>query len=188
MTDAINRRDAIAALGSMAVSAWAVANPRMADAARHAAQARPGQAWQALTAAQARELDAVTSTLVPTDDTPGAREARVVRFIDRSLATWAKDQKPQLDAALEALGEFVAARRGGNGSFATVPAGERAALMEAFEKEHADHFNGAFFFPTMAGMFSNPSYGGNTNKTGWKLMGFTDQFSWAPPFGFYDRG
>ena len=46
---------------------------------------------------------------------------------------------------------------------------------------------GALLFPTMAGMFTNPSYGGNANKVGWALMGFTDQFSWKPPFGYYDR-
>jgi hypothetical protein len=36
-------------------------------------------------------------------------------------------------------------------------------------------------------MFANPEYGGNFQKTGWKLIGFTDQFSWAAPFGWYDR-
>jgi gluconate 2-dehydrogenase gamma chain len=188
MPERISRRDAVAAMTSVAASVWAAADPRIARAATYAAGVHAGQAFQALTPAQARELDAVTATLVPTDDTPGAREARVVRFIDRSLATWAKDQKPGMDAALKALGDFTASKRGGNRSFAAVPAAERSALMEEFEKEHGDHFNGAFWFPTMAGMFANPSYGGNANKAGWKLMGFTDQFSWAPPFGYYDRG
>ncbi|MEA3247046.1 MAG: gluconate 2-dehydrogenase subunit 3 family protein [Gemmatimonadota bacterium] len=188
MPEGISRRDAVAALTGVAASVWAAADARIAQAVTYAAQARAGQAYQALTATQARELDAVTATLVPTDDTPGAREARVVRFIDRSLATWAKDQKPEMNAALTALGDFTAAKRGGNRSFAAVPAAERTALMEEFEKAHADHFNGAFWFPTMAGMFANPSYGGNANKVGWKLVGFTDQFSWSPPFGYYDRG
>ena len=30
-------------------------------------------------------------------------------------------------------------------------------------------------------------YGGNANKSGWKLVGFDDKFSWAAPFGWYDR-
>jgi gluconate 2-dehydrogenase gamma chain len=134
-----------------------------------------------------RELDAITSTIVPTDDTPGAREARVVRFMDRSLATWAKDQKPQVEAALKALGDFLAARRNGSRLFASVPVAEREKLLQEFEQAHGGEFNGGFWFPTMAGMFANPSYGGNANKAGWKLMGFTDQFSWAAPFGYYDR-
>jgi hypothetical protein len=40
----------------------------------------------------------------------------------------------------------------------------------------------------MMGMFSNPSYGGNHQKSGWKMIGFEDRFAWSPPFGYYDRG
>ena len=39
----------------------------------------------------------------------------------------------------------------------------------------------------ISGMFADPKYGGNVNKSGWKLLGFDDQFSWAAPFGWYDR-
>ena len=187
MNEGITRREALAALTGAAASAWAAADPRIAEAATWAAQAASQQGYQVLTAAQARELDAVTSTIVPTDGTPGAREARVVRFMDRSLATWAKAQKPQVEAALKALADFVAKQDPARKSFASVPAAERTAVLEAFEKEHPAEFNGGFWFPTMAGMFSNPSYGGNANKVGWTLEGFTDQFSWAPPFGYYDR-
>jgi gluconate 2-dehydrogenase gamma chain len=185
---AVSRREALAAIAAAAASTWAVGNPSVAEAATWAAQAAAGQQYQSLTAAQARELDAVTSTLVPSDGTPGAREARVVRFIDRSLATWAKDQKPMVEGALKALGDYVRVRRNGNASFAAVPEKDRTATLEGFEREHPQEFNGAFWFPTMAGMFTNPSYGGNANKVGWQLMGFKDQFSWAPPFGYYDRG
>jgi len=185
----LGRRDFVATLGGVAASAWVAANPEsLRAAAAFAAQAGTQVRYQVLTPAQVRELDAVTSTIVPTDDTPGAREARVVRFIDRSLATWAKDQKPQIEAALKVLSDFVAAQRNGNRSFAAIPATERTKVLEAFEQAHGAEFSGAFWFPTMSGMFSNPSYGGNFNKVGWSLMGFRDQFSWAAPFGYYDRG
>jgi len=187
MSEGITRREAVVALTGAAASVWAAADARVAEAATWAAQAASQQSYQVLTAAQVRELDAITSTIVPTDETPGAREARVVRFIDRSLATWAKDQKPQVEGALKVLADFVLKRTPWRQSFAAVPVAERTAVLEAFEKEHAGEFNGAFWFPTMAGMFTNPSYGGNANKVGWKLEGFTDQFSWAPPFGYYDR-
>ena len=45
----------------------------------------------------------------------------------------------------------------------------------------------AGFSTTIAGMLSNPSYGGNFGKAGWKWIGFNDQFSWVAPFGAYDR-
>ena len=39
---------------------------------------------------------------------------------------------------------------------------------------------------TLCGMFSNPPYGGNRDKLGWKLIGFEDQHMFEPPFGYYD--
>jgi penicillin amidase len=41
---------------------------------------------------------------------------------------------------------------------------------------------------TMLGMFTHPEHGGNFNKIGWRLIGYVDQYSWVPPFGYYDRG
>jgi hypothetical protein len=35
-------------------------------------------------------------------------------------------------------------------------------------------------------MFADPAYGGNSDKVGWKLIGFEDRFAWQPPFGEYD--
>jgi gluconate 2-dehydrogenase gamma chain len=36
------------------------------------------------------------------------------------------------------------------------------------------------------GFLSNPEYGGNRDKVGWKLIGFEDTFAYEPPFGYYD--
>jgi hypothetical protein len=41
---------------------------------------------------------------------------------------------------------------------------------------------------TLCGMFSSPSYGGNRDGLGWKLIGFEDRHVFEPPFGYYDRG
>jgi hypothetical protein len=40
---------------------------------------------------------------------------------------------------------------------------------------------------TLFGMFSTPSYGGNRDGAGWKLLGFEDMHAFQPPFGYYDR-
>jgi len=40
---------------------------------------------------------------------------------------------------------------------------------------------------TIYGMFANPSYGGNYDEIGWKLLGFQSEFYFEPPFGVYDR-
>ena len=39
---------------------------------------------------------------------------------------------------------------------------------------------------TLCGMFALPSWGGNRDEAGWKLLGFEDRHAWQPPFGFYD--
>lgn len=186
-SQSVSRRDFVAAATGVAASVWLVSTPELHAAAIQAAKTGAQDKYTVLSANQVRELDAVTSTLVPTDGTPGAREAKVVRFIDRSLATWAKAQKPQIEGALKTLSEYVAKERPGTASFSALKPADRTIVLEGFEKAHAPEFGGGFFFPTMAGMFTNPSYGGNTNRVGWSLMGFKDQFSWAAPFGYYDR-
>ena len=189
MTDesTVTRRSFVAAASGAVASAWLMPTGELHAAAVHAAQAAAQDKYTVLTPDQVRELDAITSTLVPTDGTPGAKEAKVVRFIDRSLGTWAKDQKPQIEGALKSLSEYVAKQYPGMATFSALKPADRIKALEGFEQAHGGEFNGGFWFPTMAGMFTNPSYGGNNNKVGWSLMGFKDQFSWAAPFGYYDR-
>ena len=47
-------------------------------------------------------------------------------------------------------------------------------------------FFGGMKFLTVLGLLALPSYGGNADKLGWKLVGFVDQHAWQPPFGHYD--
>ena len=44
--------------------------------------------FQTLTPAEAAEIDAITSQIVPSSDGPGAHEAGVIYFIDRALSTF----------------------------------------------------------------------------------------------------
>src|SRR5882757_6563966 len=46
------------------------------------------------TAEQAAEVEAMADQIIPTDDTPGAREARCLYFIDRALTTFDKKRQP----------------------------------------------------------------------------------------------
>ena len=149
-----------------------------------AAAASPQQPWEFFTAEQARLLDAVSAQIVPTDDTPGAREAHVVRFADHSLATFLKDRRSQVTNALKALDKF--SREGGGNAFEDRDGADQIRVLQAFEKKDGNSF-GTLRQVTMAGMFSHPEHGGNFDKIGWKLIGYEDRYSWTPPFGFYDR-
>jgi gluconate 2-dehydrogenase gamma chain len=183
----LGRRAFMASLASGIASTWLLAHVSDIEAAAtYAAGVTETAPYEHLTADEARELDAITAAIVPTDETPGAREAHVVRFIDRSIGTFAQDQHEPLTKALQAIADAVEKKRPGTRSFAALSHEDQNSLLqELYEKDRPTFF--AVRGATMAGMFANPEYGGNTNKIGWKLIGFVDQYSWAPPFGYYDR-
>jgi gluconate 2-dehydrogenase gamma chain len=183
MTD-LSRRQFFAASGAAAAAIWITAESRdLFAAGLHAAQATR---FENLSPADAADIEAATAQIIPTDATPGAREARVVYFIDKALGTFAKDQKPAFQAAGKELRSRAAKTKKGAKSFAELSSAQQVSILTALEKEKPEMF-GALRSATVAGMLANPEYGGNLNKTGWKMIGFVDQFSWAPPFGWYDK-
>jgi gluconate 2-dehydrogenase gamma chain len=144
------------------------------------------QGYRVLTTAQAAVFDAFAAQVIPSEPgSPGAREANVVRFIDNGLAGFAKEQRSDFEKGLVALdteARKLAPRAGG---FAALTSAQQVAVMRTMEKSNHDTFEG-MRQAVIAGMFANPSYGGNAGKVGWKLIGFEDRFIWQPPFGFYD--
>ena len=88
------RREFLQLLSGSFGAAWLTANwPAILSATEHAHQAAkaPNPTLEVLTADQARELEALTACIFPSDETAGAREAGVVYFIDRALKTFFKD-------------------------------------------------------------------------------------------------
>lgn len=137
-----------------------------------------------LSAAEAADIEAVASQIIPTDDTPGAREAGVVYFIDRSLASCfsrlAGDYRAQLAAFQAAYRE----RHPSAGSFASLPSERQVEYLKGVEQTP---FFTTTRLLTLLGMLSLPVYGGNRNGVGWKLLGFEDAHAFTAPFGYYDR-
>jgi gluconate 2-dehydrogenase gamma chain len=43
--------------------------------------------------ATAAEIEAIAAQIIPDDDTPGARQAGVIQFIDRALAGYDQDKQ-----------------------------------------------------------------------------------------------
>ena len=185
-----SRRQFIAATGGTLASIWLAAEAKEliaagAHAARAARQATPPP-FQVLTADQAADIAAASAQIIPTDDSPGAREARVVYFIDKSLATFAKDQRPIFEKGVKELRTRAAKLNRNAKSFAALTDPQQIAVLTALEKGKSEFFE-ALRGATIAGMLANPEYGGNYNKVGWKMIGFDDRFSWSAPFGWYDR-
>src|SRR5690606_41858122 len=102
---ALPRREFTAASACALGGAWLLfrlrARERAAAWARTAA--REGRAFQVLTAAEARALEAVAEQILPADDTPGARDLGVTHFIDRALGSFAELMLAPIRAGLAEL-------------------------------------------------------------------------------------
>src|SRR2546423_14296524 len=125
----LDRRNFVAALVGGATAAFVTSNwDGIRGASALAATVHQDAPYKVLTPEQVRELDAITATLVPTDDTPGAREAHVVRFMDNALATFWKERQPGLTKALEAIGTAVQQKTSASTSFAALSEADRVAV------------------------------------------------------------
>lgn len=173
--DPLSRRQFVGVMAASIAATW-IAGPGRPEFA---------SAGRVLTPAQLRDLDAIAALIIPTDGTPGAREARVVDFIDRGLASFAVDQRPLFEAGLADLNARVARRHPGAASFADLGEADATALMRELDGEKSEFFE-AVRVGTITGFLANPEYGGNSGKVGWRLIGFEDRFAWSAPFGWYD--
>jgi gluconate 2-dehydrogenase gamma chain len=184
--DQLSRRAFLAAAG-VAGAAWLAVDAETLHAAlahaRRTVALPPPHRFDALTPAQAADLEAVAMRIFPSDGTPGAKEAGVIHFIDKALSTFAAPQKDDLLKGLDDLNRRTAAKWPGTASFAALAAGPQDELLKEIEKTP---FFGQTRFATIVGMFANPSYGGNQDQVGWKLLGFEAHGIYQPPFGWYD--
>jgi gluconate 2-dehydrogenase gamma chain len=149
-----------------------------AAAADHSARA----AFRYIGMEEAAGLEAIAARIIPTDDTPGAREAGVIHFIDRALGEFVAEAAANVRVGLADLDGRAAALEDGR-RFAQLDALSQDALLREIE---ATPFFGLMHFLTVAGMFAMPSYGGNRDMLGWRLLGFDHRHGWSPPFGHYD--
>jgi gluconate 2-dehydrogenase gamma chain len=164
------------------LAAWSLTDAAVDDAAATAwaaVQSAPPKP-QALTPEQIRTLEAVTARLVPTDDTPGAREAGAVWFIDRLLARWAPEQKPQLATLLAGLD--TAAVASGARAFVTAAPATQDSIIAALPAEARQTLVGL----TIMGLVCPPAHGGNRGQIGWRLVGHDPAMAFTTPYGYYD--
>ncbi|MCW8845856.1 MAG: gluconate 2-dehydrogenase subunit 3 family protein [Gammaproteobacteria bacterium] len=155
--------------------------PALLSIGTAAAQARDqAEALHTLGAQEAADLEAIAAQIIPTDETPGAREAGVIYFIDGAMAGMFAHALPELRDGLAALNRKVP---GDDQGFANLGSDEQVALLR---REESSGFFGLVRFLTLAGMFSLPEYGGNRDHIGWKMIGFDHRHAWSAPFGYYD--
>lgn len=204
MNESLSRRRFLSRGFTGLSAAWASAHwPALLAAATHAHQAAKSPAppkFEFFTADEAKEIDAITSRIIPTDDTPGAHEAGVVYFIDRGLTTFSVDDQKTYREGLPAMQSRVAEMFQGKSKFLELTSEQQDEVLHSFDEQNAQGRQRRFrtnagaqnFFDTLrqhtiAGFLIDPDYGGNRDAVGWKVIGREREHMFQPPFGYYDK-
>ncbi len=206
MDNDISRRGFLSQTLTGISAAWVSANwPAMLSAANHAhraAQSASLAKFDFFSPQQAAEVDAISARIIPSTDTPGAHEAGVVFFIDRALATFAKDNRTVYTDGLSELRVktqemFPSARR-----FSAATPEQQDQILQALDGQPpaaggrrsprgaaAQSFFETVRVHTIMGFLIDPDSDkrGNRDAAGWKAIGREPEHMFQPPFGYYDK-
>jgi len=166
-------------VGAAAVSTIATSQVIAADVTNtnsNSIAIAPREALEALTAEEAETLAAICDCLIPSDKHgPGAKEARAVHYIDKSLASHNSGARHTYSVGLNAINEFARKTRGKK--FTELLLDQQNSILLAVQANKISGFipNGSGFFnmlrsDTIDGTFCDPYYGGNQNFVGWDML------------------
>jgi gluconate 2-dehydrogenase gamma chain len=120
--------------------------------------------------AQLATLDAALARLIPSDDgEPGARDAQVIRYVERALEGVHSGHLAAYRRGCSDLDELALVRFGA--PFAALADERQDAVMREAERVHAGFFE-LVWSHAMEGMFGDPRWGGNAELAGWRLLGY----------------
>jgi gluconate 2-dehydrogenase gamma chain len=203
MMNDLNRRDFLLRSCSSLTAIWVSSHwPSLCSAATHArlaVQAPETAKLSFFTPAQAIEIDAITARIIPTTDTPGAREAGAVYFIDQALTTFAVDQQtayreglPELEARAHEI--FPAVEK-----FSSATPEQQDEVLHSYDPANAKPsrrgargIGGGNFFETVrmhaiVAFLLDPDAGGDPKGVGWTVIGREREHMFHSPFGYYDK-
>lgn len=182
----LSRRELLLYSSAVSLTLAGGAEPAVAHSSQaheHASSPVLSGKLQFFTQEEAADVESIAALIVPTDETPGAREAGVIHFIDRALATFDREKQVIYHTGLAQVRQQIQRLAPGLLHVAQLSPEQQVHLMEAIVPSE---FFAVIRTHTIMGFFGNPSYGGNRGEVGWKLIGFEDQFTFQPPFGHYD--
>jgi Gluconate 2-dehydrogenase subunit 3 len=205
MNESVSRRRFLAQGAGGLSAVWVSAHwPAMLAAASHAHQAAklatPPKP-EFLTADEAREIEAISTRIIPSDETPGAREAGVVYFIDHGLRTFAVADQKTYREGLPELQARVTEMFPGVSKFSALTPEQQDEVLHSFDdpsqlgqrqrrfrsRPGAGNFFETVRQHTIMGFLIDPDFGGNHDGVGWKVIGREREHMFQPPFGYYDK-
>jgi gluconate 2-dehydrogenase gamma chain len=181
---------------------WLAAHwPGVVSAAEHArklARSPANAKFEFFSPDEGAQVDSMAARIIPTDDTPGAREAGVVYFIDRALATFAADDQEPFRKGISELQVRVQEMFPGSKKFPALTPEQQDEVLRSFDQHPSSgrpfrpNAQAHSFFQllrgyTITGFLVDPEAGGNRDAVGWKLIGREEAHSFQPPFGYYDE-
>ena len=129
-------------------------------------------------------LEAIGGRIFPTTDTPGAREAGAIWFIDKAYGSILADSLAADRLLLADFQSGVTPAYSGAELFSDLDEADQDAYLT--RHQHTKFFNKVRFM-TLAGVFGIGTWGGNRHDIGWKHVGMDGPpHAWTPPFGYYD--
>jgi gluconate 2-dehydrogenase gamma chain len=186
-TEAPTRRAFLVGSASGVGAAWLAANYSGVVAAQEYVQsiaaAGGTRGFTFFGPEEAADVEAMAAQIIPTDRTPGAREARVVDFIDRVLVTFDATRQPDYTTGLEDLARRTARTYPSASRFSALGDAEQIRLLTSIEDTP---FFELVRTHTITGFLSSPIHGGNHDRNGWDLIGYDVTLDHLPPFGYYD--
>jgi gluconate 2-dehydrogenase gamma chain len=122
--------------------------------------------WRFFTEEEGRTLEAMLEQVIPADDAPGAKEAGVIRYIDRQLVgPFRNHGKTYQDG-------IAASNRRSGGAFHSAPADRQQQLLAEMEQDPATRpFFELLVAHAMQGFYGNPRHGGNRDFGSWRMLG-----------------
>lgn len=140
---------------------------------------RPASPYRFLSDAEAELVIALAEQIVPADESAGATEAGVVRFIDRQLVTHYKRFQPAYRSGLEAL-ERTSQELTGT-PFRALAWEAQTDLLQRIEQGDVPETlwpetgPGEFFRMirdhSLQGFYGGPQHGGNANYVSYRMIG-----------------
>jgi gluconate 2-dehydrogenase gamma chain len=149
-----------------------------------AAEARGSATPRFFSDSESRTIDALLAQIIPADETPGAREMGVERFIDYALAGFLSPLAPTFRMRLADFEANCRAAHPGRIEFAALAIDQQIEWLR--QVEHTPFFESLQQLAVL-GALTMPQYGGNRNGLGWQLIGFKDLHAFTSPYGYYDR-
>jgi hypothetical protein len=168
--------------------------------ARQAAKAAMPPKFEFFTLEEAAEIDSISVRIIPTTDTPGAREAGVVYFIDRALVTFSSEDQKTIREGLPALHARVRELFPAAEKFSALSAAQQDQVLRSLDEQQppaagrrsrqsAPSFFETVRVHTVNGFLIDPESDkrGNRDGVGWKIIGRDPAHMFQPPFGYYDK-